>query len=580
MKKLFTSTLFFSILFLTTACQRQDVPNTIPDDTDTVADLTHIYNVYLTSPAKALSMVDSAEQRKAIPAWKADSLRAKMCLENYYDLNKSLEYALRTLSYDAVVQNPRRHMHMLTMISQIEVSLGRYSECISFSDKGYALSQQLKDNYYASRLMVNAGYSMYFMKEKKKGIEYLLKAQQLLTQSNDQGSMKTLSYCYGQLMSCLWLDNTDEAIRFGKMRENLLEYMEKNISDIPNSYLDTQKGLTFSKMADFYAQKKEFGEARRYEQKFLQTNLSKTPRGNNLILDYYCTTGNFQRVQQTYQSSLPYWEHRDTFCTRYASVLGMLTKAYHQQGLLHDALNFRTRQVTIKDSLLVRENQNEAMRLSAIYQMHEKEINLEKKRADAVRYGILAGTALVLLLLACAFAIYFYRQQTKMYRKNRLLISQLDAISDYQDRTKTTITPELETKVETGTVEQYVAPTVGKKRDLMVQRFRQIIDEEKAYLQLDFSREKLQRMMGISKNSLTPVLHEVLGDVSNLSDYINSKRIAHACKLLREQPHSTIDNIALESGFTTTRNFRRCFKSQTGMTPAEYRESIDVDETE
>ena len=114
----------------------------------------------------------------------------------------------------------------------------------------------------------------------------------------------------------------------------------------------------------------------------------------------------------------------------------------------------------------------------------------------------------------------------------------------------------------------------------MVQRFRQIIDEEKAYLQLDFSREKLQRMMGISKNSLTPVLHEVLGDVSNLSDYINSKRIAHACKLLREQPHSTIDNIALESGFTTTRNFRRCFKSQTGMTPAEYRESIDVDETE
>ena len=168
MKKLFTSTLFFSILFLTTACQRQDVPNTIPDDTDTVADLTHIYNVYLTSPAKALSMVDSAEQRKAIPAWKADSLRAKMCLENYYDLNKSLEYALRTLSYDAVVQNPRRHMHMLTMISQIEVSLGRYSECINFSDKGYALSQQLKDNYYASRLMVNAAYSMYFMKEKKK----------------------------------------------------------------------------------------------------------------------------------------------------------------------------------------------------------------------------------------------------------------------------------------------------------------------------------------------------------------------------------------------------------------------------
>ena len=80
--------------------------------------------------------------------------------------------------------------------------------------------------------------------------------------------------------------------------------------------------------------------------------------------------------------------------------------------------------------------------------------------------------------------------------------------------------------------------------------------------------------MGISKNSLTPVLHEVLGDVANLSDYINSKRITHACMLIRKQPQMTVDNIATASGFTTTRNFRRCFKSQTGMTPAEYRDSI------
>ena len=79
--------------------------------------------------------------------------------------------------------------------------------------------------------------------------------------------------------------------------------------------------------------------------------------------------------------------------------------------------------------------------------------------------------------------------------------------------------------------------------------------------------------MDVSKNSLTPVLHEVLGDAANLSDYINSKRIAHACKLIREDPQMTIDNIAMNSGFSTTRNFRRYFKAQTGMSPAEYREA-------
>ena len=39
----------------------------------------------------------------------------------------------------------------------------------------------------------------------------------------------------------------------------------------------------------------------------------------------------------------------------------------------------------------------------------------------------------------------------------------------------------------------------------------------------------------------------------------------------------TIDNIALESGFSTTRNFRRCFKNQTGMSPVEYRDSMLAD---
>ena len=120
----------------------------------------------------------------------------------------------------------------------------------------------------------------------------------------------------------------------------------------------------------------------------------------------------------------------------------------------------------------------------------------------------------------------------------------------------------------------------GQRRSQQVQMFRVLIDEEQAYLQPDFSREKLQQMMNVSKNSLTPILHEALGDVANLSDYINSKRITYACQLLRQQPQMTIDSIALDSGFSTTRNFRRCFKSQTGMSPAEYRESMFADKAQ
>ena len=108
---------------------------------------------------------------------------------------------------------------------------------------------------------------------------------------------------------------------------------------------------------------------------------------------------------------------------------------------------------------------------------------------------------------------------------------------------------------------------------MQIRKFHQLIEEEQAFLQPDFSRDKLQTLMGISKNSLSPILNEVLGDAPNLSEYINSKRVTFACQLLREHPQMTIDAIAADSGFSTTRNFRRCFKAKTGMSPAEYREA-------
>ncbi len=561
------------LLLLASSCQKHAAISSKETTAESILTIQHINDLRAELPADSvIALIDSAQQAGSIAPWRADSMKASICLDSYYDLNKSIDYATHALSYDEVTNNPQRHLQMLVLTSQIEVSLGRYSECIRFSDEGYSLADQLKDNYSMARLMLNAGYSMYFMKEKSKGLDYMLRTQQMLKKMDTQEAQRTLSYCYGQMMNSLWTDNTDEAIQQGKMREALLETMETQAESPSPKYLDTQRGLTFSKMADFYALKKDFGEARLYEQKFRKTNLSQTARGNNLILDYYCTLGDFARAQQAYYKSLPYWEHKDTFCTRYASVLGMLADICHKEGLLQKALDYRSRQVRVKDSLLLRENENEAMRLSAVYQTHDKEIALEKKRADAQRYLIFAGAAIVLLLLALAFAFYSYRQQLLMLRKNKLLISQLDTINEYQQEIEKSQQP---VKAEENNTDEQQKPSAasGQRRAALVQKFRQIIDEEKAYLQLDFSREKLQRLMDVSKNSLTPVLHEVLGDAANLSDYINSKRIAHACKLIREDPQMTIDNIAMNSGFSTTRNFRRYFKAQTGMSPAEYREA-------
>lgn len=575
-----------TLVFLLFACQQTSIKPVLTS-ADSIYSIPYISKISGKNRPKAFELIQTAEKKKILQPWQADSLRAKMCLDDYYDLNKSITYALRTLTYDSVVANPQRHLNMLTLISQIEVSLGHFSECIKFCDQGMKLADNIGDENSACRLMINAGYSMYFMKEKKKGLEYMQRAESILEKKEDEASLKNLSYCYGQLMIALWVDNTDAAILRGKKREELLNNMEKKFPEISKSFFDTRRGLTFSKMADFYALKNNKEQARLYEAKFQQTNLAKTARGHQLILDYYCTIHDFPKICDTYQKSLPYWEHKDSFCNRYASVLGMLTKAYTKQGMIKQALDYRTRQLNIKDSLLVRETENEGIRFAAIYQTHDKEIALEKKRADAQRYLFIGGTAIILLILACAFAFHLHRQHKKTREKNQMLLRQLDTITEYQKKIqeksiaqKEDVLPEKtenlevsENITETSKSEDEPISATDKRRIMHIRRFHQIIEEEQAFLQVDFSRDKLQSMMGISKNSLSPILNEVLGDAPNLSEYINSKRIIFACQLIRQKPQMTIDAIAADSGFSTTRNFRRCFKAKTGMSPAEYREA-------
>lgn len=56
------------------------------------------------------------------------------------------------------------------------------------------------------------------------------------------------------------------------------------------------------------------------------------------------------------------------------------------------------------------------------------------------------------------------------------------------------------------------------------------------------------------------------------SQYITLRR-CHYAKQLLENPHATIEDVALNAGFNSTRNFTRCFKKVFSLTPIEYRKS-------
>ena len=97
--------------------------------------------------------------------------------------------------------------------------------------------------------------------------------------------------------------------------------------------------------------------------------------------------------------------------------------------------------------------------------------------------------------------------------------------------------------------------------------------EKKMYLDCDFQRQTLVDELHLDRNKIGRLIRKYSG-YPNLSAYINSYRLEHACDALaNDDMRTTIDNISRQSGFTTIRTFQRLFKDAYGMTPAEFREA-------
>lgn len=78
----------------------------------------------------------------------------------------------------------------------------------------------------------------------------------------------------------------------------------------------------------------------------------------------------------------------------------------------------------------------------------------------------------------------------------------------------------------------------------------------------------LERNLHISKYYISHVMSQKLH--IGFNDYVNSLRVANACKLLRKSDKS-ITEISELVGFNTLRTFNRAFFKQMGVTPSDYR---------
>ena len=100
------------------------------------------------------------------------------------------------------------------------------------------------------------------------------------------------------------------------------------------------------------------------------------------------------------------------------------------------------------------------------------------------------------------------------------------------------------------------------------------MDDTRLFTTPKLSLKDMAKALGLTQTRLGQLFknHE---KYAGLGDYLTEKRLLQACELMRDNPEWTIEAVAKEAGFLTRRTFQEVVKSHFGLTPTQFRQTLN-----
>ena len=111
-----------------------------------------------------------------------------------------------------------------------------------------------------------------------------------------------------------------------------------------------------------------------------------------------------------------------------------------------------------------------------------------------------------------------------------------------------------------------------KSKDNLLDRFNEYMDERKAYLNNELSLEDVAKELNSNRTYISSLIKNSFN--TSFRNYINTKRIEEAQKLMQERPQDMLSNIAADSGFTSDSQLIKKFNEIVGMSPRAWLKSL------
>ena len=108
---------------------------------------------------------------------------------------------------------------------------------------------------------------------------------------------------------------------------------------------------------------------------------------------------------------------------------------------------------------------------------------------------------------------------------------------------------------------------IGSNADYRA-KLEQWMKTDKPYLNSEFRLLDLRQIMPLNRTYLSQLINAEYG--CNFYQFVTNYRIEEAKRLMTEHPEMTMEDVAIQSGFSSVRTFYRAFDREVEMTPKEW----------
>ena len=366
-----------------------------------------------------------------------------------------------------------------------------------------------------------------------------------------------------QMEAGIWVDRMDSLLAVYEAQPKAIDKEVK-----------TFRALVSLHRAQVCQMRGKEAEAARYYEQYKSTDYGSSLEGRINGCDYLVEAHRYAEAADNYSQLdrfIKEWGYEYDLETIGNNLLPKLRSNYHagrQDSALHVAMQI----AEVYDSALVQQKQRDAAEMATIYDVQGKERQIVEQRAGKRLFTAISIAVAILALLILAFAVYVFRQWRATKEKNRILANQIAEAVEYREKLREQKKMQAAADDQAAGAGLSISDFTSLTDEQLFLCLRDLIENERLFLQPDFGRQTLIDRTGLSKDCIGAAFAQG-SDNNSLPAYVRELRLDYAIRLMNDQPDIAVEQVSQASGFTSADTFTRNFRAKYGMTPTAYKQT-------